>query len=80
MSVTVNITERQLKLGILKLALSLVAAIVLVGFVLSLVAGKGQGLAVNVMLVAFAFAMLTNGFLAALKIVDWFEARKQRHG
>ena len=76
MSITVDISERSLRIGIVKLAISLVMVFTIFALVLSLVAERGQSLAVSVLMVCVAFAFLTNGFLAILKIIDWFEARK----
>ena len=80
MSVSVDLSEKQLRLGILKLALSLAMLFAILAIGLTYLAGSGQSVAVSTLLVCFAFAMLTNGVPAALKIIDWFEARKQRNG
>ena len=76
----VNLTERQLKFGIVRLAMSLVALILLVAFVTSLLADRGQQIAISALFVALSFSLLANGLLAILKIIDWFEAWKHRHG
>jgi hypothetical protein len=79
-SVTVDLTERQLRLGILKIGLSLAMLLIIVAFVLSLLAGKGQQLVIDVLFVSVSFGFLTNGVLAVLRIMDWFENRARRNG
>ena len=76
MSGVVDLSERQLRLGVIKLALSLVFVFVLLAIGLSLLAARGQTIAVNVLFVCVAFGFLTNGCFAVLKIIDWFEARR----
>jgi hypothetical protein len=75
-SIQLEISEHRLRLGVFKLALSLTGLFALVAFGLSLLAGQGQSIAVNLLLVCVAFGFLTNGVLAILKIIDWFEGRK----
>ena len=79
MSVNVDISERQLRLGIFKLAVSLVGIFALLALVFSLVAGQGQSIAVNLLLICVGFMMLANGCLAVTKIIDWIEARRIRN-
>ena len=79
MSVTVDISERQLRLGVFKLAVSLVGIFALLVVGLSLVFGQGQSIAVNLLLICVGFAMLANGCFAVTKIVDWVEARKVKN-
>jgi hypothetical protein len=79
-SVSVDISEAQLRGGIIKLALALVGLFVLVAVGLSLLVGRAQGVAVNVLLVCIAFTFLANGVFVVLKIIDWFENRKRQHG
>jgi hypothetical protein len=74
--VTVDISERQLKVVVFKLALSLVVVFSLVALVLTFLAGRGQSVALQLLFVCVAFGFITNGVLAVLKIIDWFEARK----
>ena len=76
MSVTVDISERQLRLGVFKLAVSLVGIFALLAVVFSLVVGEGQSIAVNLLLICVGFMMLANGCLAVTKIIDWLEARR----
>lgn len=78
MSVAIEISESRLRLGFVKLALGLVMVFLVFAFGVSSLAGKGQGVAVNALLICLAFGFLTNGVLAALRVVDWFEARKRR--
>ena len=79
MSVNVDISERQLRLGIFKLAVSLVGIFALLALVFSLVAGQGQSIAVNLFLICVGFMMLANGCLTVTKIIDWIEARRIRN-
>ena len=76
MSAAVNITERQLWFGILKLALMLVVAVVLIVLGLSLLGDRGQPFAVVALLVAMTLTFLANGVSTVLRIVDWFAVRK----
>ncbi|MES2443685.1 MAG: hypothetical protein V4574_12710 [Pseudomonadota bacterium] len=80
MSIAIDISERRLKLGIVKLAIMLVGVFALLALGLSALAGQGQGLALGILVVTVSFSFLTNGVLAVLKIIDWFEARNRRHG
>lgn len=80
MSVALDISEARLRVGVIKLALALVGLFALVAFGVSLFAGQAQGIAVSVLLACVAFSFLANGVLAVLKIINWFEDRKRRHG
>jgi hypothetical protein len=75
-SVIVNLTERQLHLGILKLALSLTVTIALIAVGITYLFGSHQPVAVNFLLIALGLTFLANGMLAVLKIIDWLEARR----
>ena len=78
MSIVVNLTERQLRLGILKLALSLTAAIALIAIGITYLFGSHQPVAINFLLLALALTFLANGTLAVLRIIDWLEVRRGR--
>ena len=80
MSVAVNLSERQVKAAIVKLAISLVGAFALLTWGLALLTGHGQSTALNFLFVTFAFSFLANGVLAVLKIIDWFEKRNRGNG
>ena len=82
MSVIVEMSERQLKMGVLKLGLMIAMAIALLGFVAPLIGGRDQQIAVSVLLISVAFSFLANGVLGVFKIIDWLEARRERqiHG
>ena len=76
-----NLTERQLLLGVLKLALALTIGLLIATFILSLLIQSDSPIArmpVNALLVAVAVSILANGVLAALKIIDWFEDRRTK--
>nr|WP_166176361.1 hypothetical protein [Altererythrobacter segetis] len=77
---TVTLTDRQLRFGLIKLALSFVGLFAIAAIIVTAIAGTkfGLNLAVNLMLFTVAFNLLANGVLAVLKITDWIEAR--RHG
>ena len=79
MSVTIDMSERALKAVIFKFANLLTGMVLLVATGLSFFMDSGQQIAVHAVLIAVAFAMATNGFLAFLKIIDWFEARRERN-
>ncbi|MGZ2411490.1 hypothetical protein ACUXST_000887 [Sphingomonas sp. F9_3S_D5_B_2] len=76
MTVAVDISERQLKIMLIKLALTLTTVMALLAIGVSVLAGRGQSIAINLLLVCLAFGFVTNGFWAVLKIIDWFEARR----
>jgi hypothetical protein len=78
-SLTVDISERQLRLGLLKMALGLVGLFALLAVLISLVAGQGQNIAVTMLLICVSFSFLAHGFLALTKVIDWFEARKMKN-
>ena len=77
MSVTVDISETRLRAGVVRLAIALAGLIVLIGVLFSFLAGRGQNLAVTVLLVSVAFYFLVSGVFVVLKIIDWFEARQR---
>jgi hypothetical protein len=79
-TVSIDLSEGQLRVGVIKLALALVALFALLAIGVSFLADRGQGVAVSVLLMCVAFTFLANGVLAVLKIIDWFEARKRRNG
>ena len=77
MSVVVKMSERQLKMGVLKLGLMIAMAIALLGFVASLIGGRDQQIAVSVLLISVVFSFLANGVLGVFTIIDWLEARRE---
>ena len=78
MSVSLNIDERRLWIGVIKLAVSLVFVFAAIAVAITLLADSGQGIAVGVMLLCLGFSFLANGVLAVLKVIDWFDARKAK--
>ena len=80
MSVTVNISPRQLQISVFKMALALAGIFVLIGLGLAFLAGEHTNVALYAFFASAAFYFLSNGVLVALKVVDWFEDRKRRHG
>jgi hypothetical protein len=79
-NVAANLSERELRIGILKLALTLVVGVALLAIGSTWLAGWGHSIAINFLLISMALTFLANGFAAVLKILDWFEARKRHHG
>ena len=80
MSVAIqDLTERQLKFGVFKIALFLAAVLILGASIVSLFFqsdGRISSIPINALLFAVAFSILANGFLAILQIVGWFEKRR----
>ncbi len=79
MSVVIEeLTERQLTFGVLKVALSLAGILALGALIISFffrVNNKITTVSIYTLLLAVAFSILSNGLLAILHIVDWFEMR-----
>ena len=78
MSGPINISERELKFGVFKIAILLTFLVVVLGLVASVFADRFQSVAMNSLLFCLAFFMLSNGILGILHIIDWFEARKAK--
>ena len=77
MSVEIQgVDERQLRFSILKTAIGVTMMVLVIAVVALLFADKGQGLMVTALMAALSFAFLTNGLLAVLRIIDWFETRR----
>jgi hypothetical protein len=77
-SVTVDISEQRLRMGMFKIALSLTFLVVILGVIATFIADRFQSIATNSLLLCVAFFFLSNGFLCLLQIIDWFEARKAK--
>ena len=78
-----NVTERQLKFGVLKVALVLTVGLLIAAFVASLLIQSDHPFAqipINALLIAVAVMILANGCLAILQIIDWFEGRRVKRG
>lgn len=79
MSVVIEeLTERQLTFGVLKIALSLAGILALGTLIISFffrVNNKITTVSIYTLLLAVVFSILSNGLLAILHIVDWFEKR-----
>jgi uncharacterized membrane protein YGL010W len=76
-----NLTERQLRFGVLKLGIALTFGLLVAATVFSVLLDSDSSLArvpINALLLAVAVSLLANGVLAVLKIIDWFEARHYR--
>ena len=81
MSVQIDISERQLKLVVLKLAVAITGGLLIAAFALSLLLQSEKPFAqvpIDALLIAVAVSILANGVLAVLKIIDWFEERKSK--
>jgi hypothetical protein len=76
-----NATERQLKLGLIKVSAILVSGfLLLAAVVVWLTSQRGivPGIFTSALLLSFSFNFLANGVLAVLGTIDWFEARKAK--
>ena len=73
-----DLTSRQLIVGMVKVAVILVVGVILVAMLATWLAGGSNDLLITLLFVSIIFMLFTNGILAVLKIVDWFEARKSR--
>jgi uncharacterized membrane protein YGL010W len=76
-----NLTERQLRFGVLKLGIALTFGLLVAATVFSVLLDSDSSLArvpINALLLAVAVSLLANGVLAVLRIIDWFEARRYR--
>ncbi len=74
-----NLTERQLRFGVFKVALALAAMLIFGALIVSFflqIDNKISSVPLYALLFAVAFSMLANGFLAILHIIDWFEKRR----
>ncbi len=74
-----EMTERQLKFGLLKVALSFALVLILGAWLVSYFFqsdDKISSIPIYALLFAVAFSILANGFLAVLNIIDWFEKRR----
>jgi hypothetical protein len=81
-SVQVELSERQLWLGVVKVALVLTFGLLLAAFIVSLVfsfdGGSVLPVTLNALLIAVAVSILANGVLTVLKIIDWFDERRRK--
>ena len=76
-----NVTERQLKFGVLKLAITLTFGLLLVAAIVSFFIDAAYPLAripITALIIAVAVMILANGCLAILQILDWFERRRTK--
>ena len=78
MNIQLEMSEARLRLGLIKVALSLVGLLAIIAVGLTFLTGTGTSYAVTLLLVCVSFSFLTNGAFAVLKIVDWFAARKTK--
>ena len=81
MSVQIDMTERQLRFGVLKLALALAFGLLLAATIVSfLIESNSIFMRVPFMalLIAVGLMLLANGCLAVLHIIDWFEKRRAK--
>ena len=81
MSVSLEITERQLRIGIFKLGLSIAVLMILGTFLVSLLLPRPSGLSqlpIEALLFAVAFSILVGGVRSFLSIIDWFEERRSK--
>ena len=80
MSVVIEeLTERQLRIGVFKVALSLATVLILGALIVSFFLpndGKISNIVISALLFAVAMSILANGVLAILRVIDWFEKRR----
>ena len=78
-----NLTERQLKFGVFKVALSLTFMLLIAALIVAFFFQTDSKIAIvpiYALLFAVAFSILANGLLAILHILDWFEKRRALKG
>ena len=81
MSLSVDISERQLRIGVIKLGISIAVLLMLGTFVVSLFIPKSSELSlvpVEALVFAVAFSILVGGVRSFLSIIDWFERRRSK--
>ena len=81
MSVSVEVTERQLRLGVIKLGISIAVLLLAGTFLVSLFIPKSSELSfipIEAILFAFSFSILVGGVRSFLSIIDWFENRRSK--
>ena len=81
MSVSIDISERQLRFGIIKLGVSISVTLIVGTFLVSLFIPKSSELSfvpVEALMFAIAFSILVNGVRSFLSIIDWFESRRSK--
>ena len=84
MSDNVQISPRDLWWGVAKIVTALAFGLVLVAYILTELISANDSPFPMIGLIALALALAVNilasGFLAILKIVDWFENRRSKRG
>ena len=76
-----HMTSPQIWLGIVRIAAALTVSIFMLAFILSWAATDDSligSITINGLLIAVAVSFLVHAFLALLKIIDWFEARRTK--
>ena len=83
MSVSIEISERQLRVGVIKLGVSIAFLLVLGTFLVSLWIPRTSELSsipIEALIFAVAFGVLVSGVRSFLSIIDWFENRGSERG
>ena len=81
MSVSVEISERQLRVGVIKLGASIAALLAVGTFLVSLLIPRTSELSfipIEALLFSVAFSILVGGVRSFLSIIDWFENRRSK--
>ena len=81
MSITVEISERQLQFGVIKLGVSIAVLLAVGTFLVSLLTPRTSELSfipIEAILFSVAFSILVGGVRSFLSIIDWFENRRSK--
>ena len=81
MSLDKPMTEKQLWIGLIRLALIFTAVLIGTAVLLQLVfkgAEDVRTISISAFLLAVGVSIFLHGILALLRIIDWFEARQAR--
>ena len=81
MSVSLEISERQLRVGVIKLGVSIAVLLVVGTFLVSLLIPRTSELSfipIEASLFSVAFSILVGGVRSFLSIIDWFENRRTK--
>ncbi|MEO6041196.1 MAG: hypothetical protein ABIP41_04785 [Croceibacterium sp.] len=81
MNVTMEISERQLRIGVIKLGVSIAVLLMFGTFLVSLLIPRTSELSfipIEAILFSVAFSILVGGVRSFLSIIDWFENRRSK--
>ena len=84
MSQTLQMSPRDLWWGLFKIAALLAFGLVFAAFIVTILIAADDSpfpiIGLTALALAIAFHVLASGFLAILKILDWFEDRRVKSG